>query len=42
MHCPDGKCYFIKSNDELKRNEIVRELTQEEYAKLDLIKGIDF
>ncbi|HHY1437280.1 TPA: hypothetical protein ACV1MF_001229 [Campylobacter jejuni] len=42
MQCPNGKCYFIKSNDELKRNEIVRELTQEEYAKLDLVKGRDF
>lgn len=42
MHCPNGKCYFIKSNDELKRNEIVRELTREEYAELDLVKGRDF
>lgn len=39
---PDGKCYFIRSNDELRKNEIVRELTKEEYSKLDLIKGRDF
>ncbi len=39
---PDGKCYFIRSNDELRKNEIVRELTKEEYLKLDLIKGRDF
>lgn len=39
---PNGKCYFIRSNDELRQNEIIRELTNEEYARLDLIKGRDF
>ena len=39
---PNGKCYFIRSNYERKINEIVRELTKQEYIKLDLLKGKDF
>ncbi|PAF50228.1 hypothetical protein [Helicobacter sp. 13S00477-4] len=42
LHQPDGKCYFIQSNREQRKNEILRELTAEEYAKIDLIKGRDY
>ncbi|PAF41047.1 hypothetical protein [Helicobacter sp. 11S03491-1] len=39
---PDGKCFVIKANQELKKNEIIRELTPEEYSKIDLVKGRDY
>lgn len=39
---PNGKCYLIKSDNTLRKNIVVRELTQEEYAKLDIQKGRDF
>lgn len=39
---PDGRCYFINSNREKRTNEILRELTPQEYAKIDLIKGRDY
>ncbi|PAF46191.1 hypothetical protein BKH46_08625 [Helicobacter sp. 12S02634-8] len=39
---PDGKCYLIKYEDTLQKSQILRELTQEEYAKLDVIKGRDY
>ncbi|PAF46883.1 hypothetical protein BKH41_08420 [Helicobacter sp. 12S02232-10] len=39
---PDGKCYFLDPNSKSMKNEILRELTPEEYAKLDLVKGRDY
>lgn len=42
LHQPDGKCYLIDYDDNLKQNIIIRELNKEEYSKIDLIKGRDY
>ncbi|PAF46594.1 hypothetical protein BKH41_08805 [Helicobacter sp. 12S02232-10] len=42
LNKPDGKCYLIKPDSKSMKNEILRELTPEEYAKVDLVKGRDY
>lgn len=42
LNKPDGKCYFLDPDSKSRTNEILRELTPQEYAKIDLIKGRDY